>query len=82
MSIQIRSGLAAAALAAFLTACSGPADEPEPAGESVAAAMPETPDRSETAADEAAVAAGSAPAPTPAAPAPADAPAKKDAPAY
>ena len=41
--------LAAASLAA--AACTQ-ADAPEPAGEETSAAMPETPDRSETAADE------------------------------
>jgi Flp pilus assembly protein TadD len=59
----------AAALAASITACS-PQSEPEPANEGVAAAMPETPDRSETAADEQAVrdaaAGGAAPATEPA----------------
>ena len=43
--------LAAAALAASAAACS-PQSEPEPANETVAEAMPETPDRSDTAADE------------------------------
>jgi len=43
--------LTAAALAASVAACS-PQSEPEPANETVAEAMPETPDRSDTAADE------------------------------
>ena len=43
------AALAAASLAA--AACTQ-ADAPEPAGEDTAAAMPQTPDRSETAADE------------------------------
>ena len=48
---QITPVLAAAALAASAAACS-PQSEPEPANETVAEAMPETPDRSDTAADE------------------------------
>lgn len=51
---QIMTALAAAALVAAATACS-PQSEPEPENEGVAAAMPETPDRSDTAADERAV---------------------------
>lgn len=43
---------AAALLAASAAACSSPQSEPEPANETVAEAMPETPDRSDTAADE------------------------------
>lgn len=42
---------AAAALAA-VAACSNPQSAPEPENEGVAEAMPETPDRSDTAADE------------------------------
>lgn len=48
---QIVTVIAAAALAG-LAACDSPQSEPEPANESTAAAMPETPDRSDTAADE------------------------------
>jgi hypothetical protein len=48
---QIMTIIAAAALAA-LAACNSPQSEPEPANESTAAAMPETPDLSDTAADE------------------------------
>lgn len=48
---QIITVFAAVALAASAAACS-PQSEPEPANESVAEAMPETPDRSDTAADE------------------------------
>jgi hypothetical protein len=48
---QIMTVIAAAALAA-LAACNSPQSEPEPANESTAAAMPETPDLSDTAADE------------------------------
>jgi hypothetical protein len=44
--------LAAAALAASAAACSNPQSEPEPANETVAEAMPDTPDRSDTVADE------------------------------
>lgn len=47
---QIITVFAAAALAASAAACSQSAPEPE--NESVAEAMPETPDRSDTAADE------------------------------
>lgn len=43
--------VAAAALAATAAACS-PQSAPEPENEATAAAMPETPDRSDTAADE------------------------------
>lgn len=43
--------LVAAALAASAAACS-PQSAPEPENEATAAAMPETPDRSDTAADE------------------------------
>jgi hypothetical protein len=59
---QIMTVVAAAALAA-LAACNSPLSEPEPANEPVAAAMPETPDLSETAADEKAA---GIPTPTPA----------------
>lgn len=47
---QIITVFAAAALTASAAACSQSAPEPE--NESVAEAMPETPDRSDTAADE------------------------------
>lgn len=60
---QITTALAAAALAVSAAACSNPQSEPEPANEGVAAAMPETPDRSDTAADEKAA---GVPTPTPA----------------
>lgn len=43
--------VAAATLAATAAACS-PQSAPEPENEATAAAMPETPDRSDTAADE------------------------------
>ena len=64
--------LTAAVLAASAAACSQ--SEPEPANETVAEAMPETPDRSDTAADERAAGmdtpgaapAGEAPQPEPA----------------
>lgn len=49
---QIMTVFAAAALATAATACSNPQSAPEPANEATAAAMPETPDRSDTAADE------------------------------
>lgn len=49
---QITIVFAAAALTASVAACSSPQSEPEPANETVAEAMPETPDRSDTAADE------------------------------
>jgi hypothetical protein len=42
----------AAALAVTAAACSSPQSAPEPENEATAAAMPETPDRSDTAADE------------------------------
>lgn len=67
--------LTAIALAASAAACSNPQSAPEPENEATAAAMPETPDRSDTAADERAAgmetpaaATGEAPAtePTPA----------------
>lgn len=48
----ITTVLAAAALAASAAACSNPQSAPEPENETVAEAMPETPDRSDTAADE------------------------------
>lgn len=48
---QIMIVIAAAALAA-IAACNSPQSEPEPANESTAAAMPATPDLSDTAADE------------------------------
>ena len=48
---QINTLLAAAALVA-VAGCSNPQSAPEPANEGTAAAMPETPDRSDTAADE------------------------------
>lgn len=48
---QITTVIAAAALVA-LGACNSPQSEPEPANESTAAAMPETADLSDTAADE------------------------------
>lgn len=44
--------LTVAALAASVAACSNPQSAPEPENEATAAAMPETPDRSDTAADE------------------------------
>lgn len=44
--------LTAAALAASVAACGNPQSAPEPENETVAEAMPETPDRSDTAADE------------------------------
>lgn len=43
---------ATAVLAASAAACSNPQSAPEPENEATAAAMPETPDRSDTAADE------------------------------
>ena len=48
---QITTILTAAALAASVAACS-PQSAPEPENETVAEAMPDTPDRSDTAADE------------------------------
>lgn len=68
--------LAAAVLAASAAACS-PQSEPEPANETVADAMPETPDRSDTAADERA-AGMETPGATPAG----EAPQTEPAPAY
>lgn len=53
--------IAALAVASLAAAACTQADQPEPAGEEVAAAMPETPDRSETAADEKGMAAEQAP---------------------
>lgn len=47
----INTFLAAAALVA-VAGCSNPQSAPEPANEATAAAMPETPDLSDTAADE------------------------------
>lgn len=44
MSTLLKSGLAAVALTALLTACNDPVAEPEPANEGVAAQMPQTPD--------------------------------------
>lgn len=72
----ITTALAAAALAASAVACS-PQSEPEPANETVAEAMPETPDRSDTAADERA-----AGMETPGAMTPREAPQPEPAPAY
>lgn len=74
----LKTVLAAAALASLAAACS-PQSEPEPANETVAEAMPETPDRSDTAADE--KAAGMA-TPAPAGDAGAAAPATAPAPAH
>lgn len=51
---------AAAALAGGLAACGNPQSAPEPENEATAEAMPATPDRSETAADEAAAGATAA----------------------
>ncbi|MBF0664760.1 MAG: hypothetical protein IR159_04320 [Brevundimonas sp.] len=65
-----------AALAASVAACSNPQSAPEPENEATAAAMPQTPDRSDTAADERA-----AGVETPGA-TPADAPPAEPAPAY
>lgn len=61
---------AAAAVAASLAACGNP-DAPEPENEAVTETMPQTPDRSETAADEASAATmtGAATGEAPAAPA-------------
>ena len=50
--MSARPALIAALAAASLAAACTQADAPEPAGEETSAAMPETPDRSETAADE------------------------------
>jgi len=44
--------LTLAALAASVAACSNPQSAPEPENEATAEAMPVTPDRSDTAADE------------------------------
>jgi hypothetical protein len=44
--------LTAAALAVSVAACGNPQSAPEPENETVAEAMPDTPDRSDTAADE------------------------------
>ena len=49
---RIVPALTAAALAASVAACSNPQSAPEPENEATAAAMPDTPDRSDTAADE------------------------------
>ena len=46
---RIVPALTAAALAASVAACSNPQSAPEPENEGVAAAMPETPDISDTA---------------------------------
>ena len=46
---QITTVFAAAALAVAAAACSNPESAPEPENEGVAAAMPETPDISDTA---------------------------------
>ena len=59
---QFKTVLAAAALAFAAAACSNPESAPEPENEDVAAAMPETPDLSDTAADEKAA---GVPTPTP-----------------
>lgn len=76
---QITTVFATAALALAATACSNPESAPEPENEDVAAAMPETPDISDTADEsvvrEGAPAAGTeagatAPAPEKAEPAP------------
>jgi hypothetical protein len=44
MSNTLKIGLAVAALSALLAACNDPVSEPEPANETVAAEMPQTPD--------------------------------------
>ena len=49
---QFKTVLTAAAVAALAAACTSPQSAPEPENEATAAAMPETPDRSDTAADE------------------------------
>ena len=49
---RIVPALTAVALAASVAACSNPQSAPEPENEATAEAMPETPDRSDTAADE------------------------------
>ena len=74
--MRLITTLFAAALAASAAACS-PQSEPEPANETVADAMPETPDRSDTAADERA-----AGMETPGAMTPGEAPQPEPAPAY
>ena len=49
---QLKTVFAAAALAVATAACSNPQSAPEPENETTAEAMPATPDRSDTAADE------------------------------
>jgi len=49
---QTRTAFAAFALTLAAAACSSPQSAPEPANESTAEAMPQTPDLSDTAADE------------------------------
>ena len=59
------TALAAVALTLALAACNSPESAPEPANEGTAAQMPQTPDLSDTAADEKAA---GVPTPTPATP--------------
>lgn len=60
---QLKTAAAIVALATVLAACNNPQSAPEPQNEGIAEAMPDTPDRSETAADEAAAGmTGAAPA--------------------
>ena len=57
-----RTAFAAVALTLAVAACSSPESAPEPQNESTAEAMPQTPDLSDTAADEKAA---GVPTPTP-----------------